>query len=233
MSVQHCWIGGEHRQPAEDHALLDVQQVVRPAHRRVQRAMTRLTAAPGGGEQPEPLIQSTRDVGHRQGAHLRRRELQGEGEAVEAPADLDHGGEVPVVQREALVHAGSLDEQPYGVVLERVVEPDRVAGHAEGTHDAHQLTGHAQGFTRRREHRGLGADREHVADELGDVLDHVLAVVEHEQQAALGEVAAQRDPVRARQPHGRSNRMKDVVGASARERDEAAAVGEGLQHLRR
>ena len=63
------------------------QLLVAPLHRRVQRLVARQRAA-AAGEQAKAIIQPRGNLGHRQHRHARRRQLDRQRDAVEAPADL-------------------------------------------------------------------------------------------------------------------------------------------------
>ncbi len=114
-------LGGVEREPAREHgeaaqqrALRLGEKVVAPVDQCAQRLLSRQRRPVAGGEQAEAVVDARGDLLDRQRAQARCRELERERNAVEAPADLHHGGRVAIVQREGgLSAAGPLDEQAY------------------------------------------------------------------------------------------------------------------------
>ena len=97
----------EHRQPAEQDALGFGQQRVRPVDRGAQGLLAPHRGARAAGQQAEAVVQAVEDLGQRQRAHPRGRELDGERHAVEPLADLRHG-------RGVVVGDGEVGPEPAG-----------------------------------------------------------------------------------------------------------------------
>ena len=77
----------EDGKPAHQQALLLCEQFVAPIDQRLQRLVARQHAATASGQQSEPIAQARRNLLHGEGFNPRRRELDGEGYAVQAAAD--------------------------------------------------------------------------------------------------------------------------------------------------
>ena len=219
---------GEHRQGAEDPLLVGVEQPVGPVDRGQQGAVA-LVAAAGAGQESEPLAEVGADVGGGHGADAGRGQLDGEGDAVEAAADLDHVLEVVVTHGEAAADGGGpLLEQPQrGVLGGSHAERGRV-GQGEGAEVLDRLAGHVEGLAGGRQQSDVGRAREDLLGQVGGGVDHVLAVVEHEQGGAAGEVVDEGVGAgrRAGGPHGRTHGADHVAAVEGgHEVDEPHAVG--------
>ncbi len=173
----------EHRQAAEHRLLGRVEQVVRPLDGGEQCLVARFGASPRG-EQREALVETGRDIGQCHGSDPGCRQLDGERNAVEAPADLDdrrHGR-----RREAksgLRGDRPVDEQPDAGRPHRA---DRVGlarvRHGERTHEVHLFTVHRQRLAAGGEDAHARAHPQDGLGHLADGSEQVLAVVEHDQQ---------------------------------------------------
>lgn len=207
---------------------------------------------PGNGratasrQQLEVVVDADRDLAERERPDARGREFDRERQAVGCRANA-----LDVADR--LVGDGEVGSSRYPAVRE---QPDRrVAqclfgwgawrGNGQPGHGRDQLAGDAERFAAGGEHAQARAGGEQFRGELGDGVDDVLAVVEHEQHRALGErgdqafgrlmrcVAALRwDRERGfAQPERREHRLRDVGAArERREFDEAdrACLARGL-----
>ncbi len=135
-----------------------------------------LQAPAGADQQPEPLIETITDLFHRHGRHPGGCQFDGQGNPVEASADLHHRARlISCGHREARRHTlGAFDEQ---IDCGRVDSPAEIQrGHrphllvgdpqtfAAGGHDAHRRRGRQDGF-----------------DQIGGGVEHVLTIVEHQQ----------------------------------------------------
>jgi hypothetical protein len=104
----------KHRQTTKNGLLDRVEQIVRPLNGGEQRLVPGL-GAPTGGEQCEAFIEARSDVGQGDGADSRRREFDGERDAVEPPADLDdRWHRVGRQTKSWLRRDRPIDEQPDG-----------------------------------------------------------------------------------------------------------------------
>ena len=88
-----------HRQPTQQTALVVVEQVVAPRHRRQQGLLSRQRRAGAAGQQPEPLVEITGDPLRRQLPAACRGELDGQRDAVEPAARLHHRRHLHDVER--------------------------------------------------------------------------------------------------------------------------------------
>ena len=102
----------EDRAAVEDPPLRLVEQLVRPAHRGVERAVPAGREPVARRQQPQPLVESAGDVGRRHAPHPRGGQLDRERHVVEPLADLDDRPFVLGGEREVGAgHPGPVDEQ--------------------------------------------------------------------------------------------------------------------------
>ena len=141
-------------------------------------------------------------------------QLEREGQPVQAPADAGHGGGVGVRQFEGGVdRLRPVDEQAHRLRAD-AGRPARRGGarpggrKGEGRDGEAVLSGQAQRGAARRQHREPGAGRQELPDRRGGI-EHVLAVVEHQEQAHGPQRGAQRarrrPPRRPPHPHRRGD----------------------------
>jgi hypothetical protein len=165
---------GVHGQPPQHHAFGLGQQVPAPVDRCPERLLSRRDATMPGCQQAEPVVQPRHQLVHAQCPHAGGRELQGQRNAIKSPAEYGHGVGVVGTQREPRRRrCRSCDEELDGTgLLQRWNHEDDLAGEPEwlpaGSQDAQLGRGPQQ---RRRQ--------------FGDRLDHVLAVVQQQQQQTL------------------------------------------------
>ena len=81
---------GEDGEAPEQPPLVFGQQVPAPVDQRLEGLLARQRRPPPAGEQPEAISKPHRDLLHRQERHARGRQLDGQWNAVQPPADLDH-----------------------------------------------------------------------------------------------------------------------------------------------
>ena len=185
----------KHREAAEGGPLGRRQQAVAPRHRGMQRPVALRDVASGVREQLEAVFEPAEDRGGRQRLGAGGRQLEGQREAVQAPADPRDVGEGPLVRIEAGRHgARALEEEldRFGGRRGRVV---RVGRDVQRRHDELVLPGQAQRGAARDEDAKPGSGRQPRCHR-GGTVDHVLEVVEHQQQLPIGEVAADGVPHR-------------------------------------
>ena len=104
--------GGEHAEVVQQLALLVGKQAHAPVDRRAHGPVPLGQVACGSGQQGEAAAQSLRDPRRGEDAHLRRRELDGERESLQAPADVgDVGGVLLGHDETGLGGLGAVDEQ--------------------------------------------------------------------------------------------------------------------------
>ena len=139
---------GEDRQPAEEQALLAVEQVVAPLDGGAQGLLARARGAAAGGEDVEAVAQAGGDLLEREGGDARRGQLDGQRHAVQAPADLLDRRLVVLAGAEARVGGGALDEEAAGLGQRRHPPDDlalAVQRLAARGHDAHARARRAGG----------------------------------------------------------------------------------------
>jgi hypothetical protein len=193
----------EHR-AAVKHTPLDiVEQFVGPTDGRVERSVTTGRGAIARGQEPQPLVEPTHDVGRSHPPHPGRGELYGQRDVVEALADLDDGGLVVVAQSDVSSHhLGPVHEQldavdrPAACARQRGHRPDVFASHPQ-----QRLTGH--------HHRQDGRRLQHPVDDLGHLGEQVLAVVDHHQGLAGAGPATQGVEHRLSLAFGHAQRGED------------------------
>ena len=125
-----------------------------------------------------PAPQVAEQLGRGPAERPRRGKLDGQREPVEEATDLGDGGVVVGRRSEAWTHrGGAVEEQLDG----RVVDAERSDGHGV-------LAGDPEAMAARRQHDRIGGAGEDRLDQLGDAVEHVLAVVEDEQRPGPTEV---------------------------------------------
>ena len=172
---------GEDRRLAQQLALVVVQQVVRPANRELQGLLA-LGPAVRSLQQPEAIAEAVPHLDRAHGGHARRGQLDPQRESVEGRADLcDRGGGLRVVQPEAGAgRAGALHEQRDRIGRDATLE-------RQWRDRQQRLAGHPQVLARGGKYLGIAAPAEDLADGRACGLEHVLAVVDHQQQATAGD----------------------------------------------
>ena len=126
-------------------------------------------------------MQAVDDLGQRQRAHPRRRQLDRQRHPVQAPTDLGHGGGV-------VVGDGEVGPGQSGAVGEQL---DGVVGQRQRGHLPHRFARHAERLAARGEHGQPRRGTEQGDDQLRARLEQVLAVVQHQQHLAVTKVPQQ------------------------------------------
>ena len=157
---------GEDREGADDALLFLGEQVVAPVDRRPQRLLPRVGVA-ATLEQVEALREALEDLSRRERLGARGGELDGERQLVESDAEL---GDLL-----ARLEAGALTEQRHGL------------GRGERRHRVLDFALDAQELAARHEHVQIGTGAEQRR-QLGRRLDHLLQVVEQQEQLAFADV---------------------------------------------
>ena len=125
------------------------------------------------------VVEAAAQLGQAPPAHLTGGQLDGERQPVEAGAELDDLGIGWIPRRARFEPAGAFDEQLCG-------------GEGAQWFDGHEvLVDEPERFPARRQHVAGAVQAEHGVDQLCGRVDHVLAVVEHDQQRTIGEVGAE------------------------------------------
>ena len=174
----------EHAEPSEERLLVGAQEVVAPGERGAQRLLASGQVAPLAREQGQRLIEARQHRLRRQDARPRGGQLDGQGEAIQAAADLRDRGVILGVDAEVRTHLlGALLEQGHAGGQRAVaggIERER-------RHRLLVLALHPQRLARRDEDLEARARRGDAADG-GRGVEHLLEVVEHEQRALAAQV---------------------------------------------
>ncbi len=231
---------GEHGQAAKDHLLGSGEQGVAPLH----GGLERLVAGDGGpgptGQQAEPVVEAFGHLVGAEYANLACRQLQPQGNTVQAPADPRHRCGIGVAEPEAgLGRPGPFAKQRDGVGTgEFRYAGDLIGGHGQRRDVPDHLSGQAENLPACGEHRDVQASGEQGVSEPSSGLDEVLAVVEDEQQPASPQMVTEafvRRPSRSHERTGEETEggddlVGDEVGVTdGREFDEPGAVRKSSQ----
>ena len=107
----------------EQHLLLRLQQVVTPGDGVAQGALSLGRIPRPTGEEGQPLLQTGQHRLRREHAHPRRGQLDGQGQPVQAPADLRHRRRIVVGEGEVGFDGlGARDEEPHRLVLRELLQ---------------------------------------------------------------------------------------------------------------
>ena len=167
------------------------------------------------------VVKSCCDRGRAERACSSRGELDRQRDSVEATADvLD---DVPRLGDEAGVNRGRPGHE----------ELEGIGGDVEGGHADHDLPVDAERLTASRDDRQAAAMPQDVRDEGGNGVEHVLAVVEDQQDLALADPLDERGASRGAgtgdEADGRGDDGLDLVSrVRRRELDEPRAIGHFL-----
>ena len=114
---------GEHRQSPEEGLLRRIEQIMTPGDRPSQRLLSLREVPATSGEEREPAVETRQDRFRREESHARRRQLDGEREAVQATTDGDDRFRVLFGQLEVVLHrAGAIDEEADRLRGQRIVQ---------------------------------------------------------------------------------------------------------------
>ena len=210
-------VAGEDREAAEEPPLAAVEQVRRPLRGRAQRALTGVRAR-AAVQQVEPLAQPRQQLRRREHGRARSRQLERQRQAVEAPAELGHLGG----RHEAGVHAA----RPLDIELDGILLAERRHGIGAG------LAAQPEAFAARHQQR-RAVDRAQLVDRAGRRSQHVLRVVDEQQDAPAAQPLRQRArPGGCIQRDGTRDLPGDLRRVAHRgEGHEVHAVGERVSHL--
>ena len=145
-------------------------------------------------QQPEPVIELCCDFFNGEDLDPRRGQLDRQRDAVEPGADLRHGGRVDRCQREpGAVRGRTVDEESDRLKLCQAVEGRQAVriGHREGGHAIGGFPRNPQRFLAGGQHAQLRARLQQRLHQVGAPGQHMLAVVQHEQQRLGFEVVQQ------------------------------------------
>jgi len=170
---------------AERRLLLGAEQAMAPVHGCAERLLARGRGAAEGAQQAKALVEPGRHAADAEQRATRRRQLDGQRRAVELAAELEHGGDVVVVDAGAPVgRLQALVEQGDRAERQRLGSAG-LAGtlrHVEAAEPEDALVRHAQGHLAGHQHvQGRGRLDEGFGDG-GHGVDQVLGVVEQQQR---------------------------------------------------
>ena len=180
----HGEAAGKHAELAEHGALSVIEQRVAPLHRRAQGLVPAQRGSCSRGEQQEALAHAGVNGMQPQHRHARRCELDGQRQPVELPAQIDHQRHVGLRDFEAGrsgAHA-RLEQKQRAVAADP--RHGSVAGHGQRLEAALLFGPQAQRLLAGGQHAQRRCALQQPVDEVGDGLEQVLAVVEHEQHLA-------------------------------------------------
>ena len=231
---------GKHRQVTEEGLFCRREQVVAPGDRTAERLQPRGQLARSANQHGQAMVQPWQQGLRLQQLGAHRGELDGQREPVQVMTDRGHRGGVLIGERE--IGSGGLrplDEQGHRRhrgESRRGWLDDRV-GHGQRQDRKLLLPAQAQGGAAGHQHLEHGT----AGQQLGDLrarAQHVLEVVEHEQQPAgrhvLGEAVHQHAIAEVLQTQHPRNRRHDVGRArGGRQVDEKDAVFELIQQCGR
>lgn len=163
--------------------------------------MARQGRAAPTDEQAERVMEPFRDFPRVQHANPCGRELDGERDPVQPPADLRHRARVRFGKGEGRERIGrTVDEQPHGFRCLQRLDRCLRRGEREGRHQPRHLARHTERLAARREDPQSRAAAEELVRERGRRTDHVLAIVEDQKglpvREALEEHFGRRPPGR-------------------------------------
>ena len=174
---------GEHRQSPEDGALALGQELVAPVERGPERLLARQRGPVAAGEQREAVVEAGRDAECAERRHPCGGELDGERDAVQAPADGRDGRRHAVIWQEPRLRGvRPCHEQPDRIVPQHLLHVRVLGGHRQRRHAVHVLAGGAQRLAAGAQHGRAGTGAEDGLGETGGRIDEVLAVVEEQQE---------------------------------------------------
>jgi hypothetical protein len=231
-----------HGEAAEHDPLARREQLPAPVDHRTQGALPVGRSARPAGEQREPVVEPGKQLVHAERAHPPRGELERERQAVEPSADRRDRGRGALVEGEpGRGRRGPRREQPHRTRRAHRIGIAR-GGHLQRQDLPQHLACHPERLPARGEDPQAGRGRQELPGERGNRVDHLFAVVEHQEQPRAGECLP--DPVdeprgaladaecgRHRRDHrvlGRTLGLRAHLPIHTSELDKAGAVGVGV-----
>ena len=225
----------EHRQAAQQPLLGLAQQVVGPVDRGAERLVALARDPPATRQEPE--VEAPDDLARVHRGDPCGGELDRQRHTVEAPAHRHDVASIGVVNREVGLHCpGPLREQAHCVTIVGRRDAGVVVGKPQRRDHQDLLAADVEAFAAGREHphsRTSGFDR---GDEAGHRGQHVLAIVEDQQQlliAQIGDEGVLQAETRTRgHPEHARHRVQDAAGIAHRgQLTEPYTIEEPGQHL--
>ncbi len=183
----------EGREPRKEGLLGLAEHVEAPVHGGAQRAVPGQRRAAAAGQQAEPIVQPRRDLVWRQGSDPRCRELDRQRDAVQSQADLPDRVGVLLGEGKSREHrAAAVDEELHGIARGQSLERLRRSGSARfgqrhRRHGHQALAGHAERLAAGCHDAQVGAAAEELVRDVDDRVEQVLAVVQDQEHAPVGE----------------------------------------------
>jgi hypothetical protein len=227
----------EHRESRPQHLLLGRAQFEAPAHCRVQRLMTFRTPAAPRGEHLETILQSLHDLRRGQGSQPDRGELEGQGQSVKAPADLQDRLTVLLDDLELGVRRpGPVHEESHRLVVQGLAGVQAtLLRNGQRRHGEDLLALDVEHLSTGRQHAQARSLRQELADHDCAGVGQMLAVVQHHQQLLVVEMVrqvSQRVLGNLMKVKCARDRVRQQLRVSQRRQlDEPHAVGKGSSHL--
>ena len=185
-----CPAAGEHRGTPQHRLLGIAQQLVAPVDQRAQRAVTRQCRARPAGQHAEAVVEPLAQLLQRHHAHPRRRQLDGQRDAVQAAADRRQRRSVLVRHVEVRpLQPGAIDEQ-----ARRLAGQDFLAGRvlpppatdSDGTRYVSSPSMPRRSRLVTRIASSVAAAQQQLG-ELRTRIEQMLGVVQHQQQLPRSE----------------------------------------------
>ena len=225
----------EDRQAPQEGLVAGREQVVAPLHRPLEGLVPGLTGAGPTGEEAEAVVEAGRDLLHAEGGGARRGQLDGEGDAVEAAADLGQGGGIGGSDGLVGVEGGApVDEQPGRLVLQQRLDGGRRPrlGSGQRRDPPHHLARDVEGLAAGGQHPQQGTGPQEGVDQGGSGLQDVLTVVDDQDRLPGAEVVDQGvddgQGLRLHHAHrGRDGPRHERPVSQGDQVDEPGAVGVG------
>jgi hypothetical protein len=227
---------GKDRETTEHRALGLREKTIAPIEGLHQRLMPPMSVPPPAGQQSEAVVEPSRNPLETDGRDLRGGKLDRQRKTVEPTTDLDDRRGAAIIEGECRIGGLSPpDEELHGAVLERPGSALAIAlWHAQRGKLKAVLPIHSQWLpTGRQDMQARHAMQQHLCD-LRHAVDHMLEVVEHEQQMLLPQDGRQLIGKARIDPESARDGSEDEPGIEERAQfDEPDAVGETRQRRSR
>jgi hypothetical protein len=184
---------GENRETVEHGSLALGEQFVAPVERGAQRLLARKRRSAPSREQLEAVLQAEVDLVDRQRMRTPGGQFERQRDAVQASADRRDRRRLPLGDDKArLEQADALDQHLHRFGRRQRLEIGIRRGQRQRRHDVDLLAGNLQRLATARQDTDFRRRLQERRRERGAGGDHVLAVVEHQQQAPGLEMIGER-----------------------------------------
>ena len=176
----------EHRQRPERPPLILVQQLIAPFHRGGQGPLPGRSQPVPAGQQREPVIQAGQQLAHPQRLHPGRGQLDRQRHPVQPAHQPRHLRPGLAIQRKVRVGLpGPVREQHHRLGPGRISQVIRI-GHRQRAQPVPRLLRHPQRLPAGGQDPQVIAGRHQLSAQPGRGAEHVLAVIQHQQQLLDG-----------------------------------------------